>query len=83
MGLQSARPRVRPSVYDTRKRVPGCELDAAGCEYGRITRERLINATVLVQSVDRKVNYVLAAVGLQLFGFLLSVVGLLVYKVKV
>jgi hypothetical protein len=28
------------------------------------------------------VDYVLAAVGLQLFGFLLTVVGVMVYKVK-
>jgi hypothetical protein len=78
MSLPIVRPRARPSVYETR-----CELDAAGCEYGRITRERLVNTVALVQSVDRKVNYVLAAVGLQLFGFLLSVVGLLIYRIKV
>ena len=50
------------------------ELDLEGCAFGQVSRERLDHVAAAVQSVDAKLNYVLAAVGLQLFGFLLAVV---------
>lgn len=50
------------------------ELDLEGCAFGQVSRERLNHVATAVQSLDAKLNYVLAAVGLQLFGFLLAVV---------
>ena len=50
------------------------ELDLEGCAFGQVSRERLSHVGEAVRSVDAKLNYVLAAVGLQLFGFLLTVV---------
>ena len=50
------------------------ELDLEGCAFGQVSRERLNHVAAAVQSVDAKLNYVLAAVALQLFGFLLAVV---------
>ncbi len=49
------------------------ELDLEGCAFGQVSRERLSHVAEAVRSVDAKLNYVLAAVGLQLFGFLLAV----------
>jgi hypothetical protein len=49
------------------------ELDLEGCAFGKVSRERLSHVAESVRSVDAKLNYVLAAVGLQLFGFLLAV----------
>jgi hypothetical protein len=49
------------------------ELDREGCAFGKVSRERLSHVAEAVRSVDAKLNYVLAAVGLQLFGFLLAV----------
>ncbi|MGH2346353.1 MAG: hypothetical protein ACRDG4_14095 [Chloroflexota bacterium] len=50
------------------------ELDLEGCAFGQVSRERLSHVAEAVRSVDSKLNYVLAAAGLQLFGFLLAVV---------
>ncbi|HVA88254.1 MAG TPA: hypothetical protein VNL71_00285 [Chloroflexota bacterium] len=50
------------------------ELDLEGCAFGQVSRERLNHVAAALQSVDAKLSYVLAAVGLQLFGFLLAVV---------
>ena len=62
------------------------ELDQEGCAYGQVSRERLshIQAAVErvadeVQRVETKLNYVLAAIGLQLFGFVLGVIVFLLY----
>ena len=68
--------RARQSIYVLRD-----ELDCNGCEFGRLNRERISRVYETVDKVDRKVNYVLAAVGLQLFTFLLTVVTVLVYRV--
>ena len=68
--------RTRQSIYVVRD-----ELDCNGCEFGRLNRERISRVYETVDKVDRKVNYVLAAVGLQLFTFLLTVVSVLVYRV--
>jgi hypothetical protein len=55
------------------------ELDRDGCAYGQVSRERLSHVMEAVGSVDHKVNYVLAAVGLQLVGFVLAVIIFLLY----
>jgi len=55
------------------------ELDHDGCAYGQISRERLSHVLAAVEKIEQKTNYVLAAVGLQLAGFLLSVVLYLLY----
>ncbi len=58
------------------------ELDHDGCAFGQVSRERLDNlaerldgVAAGVAGVERKLNYVLGAVGLQLFAFLLGVVA--------
>ena len=62
------------------------ELDQEGCAYGQVSRERLshIQAAVervagAIERVETKLNYVLAAIGLQLFGFVLGVIVFLLY----
>jgi hypothetical protein len=55
------------------------ELDSDGCAYGQVSRERISHVIEQIESVDHKVNYVLAAVGLQLLGFMLGVVMFLLY----
>ncbi len=71
----AGRVRGRSTVYVVR-----CELDKDGCEFGRLSRERINRMSEAVEKVDRKLNYVLATAGLQLFGFLLTVVGVIVYR---
>ncbi len=75
-GASRATHRSRQSLYVLRD-----ELDCSGCEFGRLNRERITWMAEAVEKVDKKLNYVLAAAGLQLFGFLLTVVGVLVYRV--
>jgi hypothetical protein len=55
------------------------ELDHDGCAYGQVSRERLTHVGETVEAVNQKVNYVLAAVGLQLVSFVLGVIAFLLY----
>lgn len=50
------------------------ELDRDGCAYGQVSRERIAHVMEAVEAVEHKLNYVLAAVGLQLVGFFIGVV---------
>ena len=62
------------------------ELDQDGCAFGQVSRERLAHigtavdrVAAEVQRLESKLNYVLAAIGLQLIGFVLGVVIFLLY----
>ena len=59
------------------------ELDQDGCAFGKVSRERLNHVAEAVVAVDAKLNYVLAAVAVQLFGFLLGVVLFFLYHLPV
>jgi hypothetical protein len=71
----ATRARGRTPVYAVK-----CDIDRDGCEFGRLSRERITWVTAAVDKMDKKLNYVLAAAGLQLFGFLLTVVGVMIYR---
>ena len=55
------------------------ELDGNGCAYGLVSRERIAHVIGEVEALEHKVNYVLAAVGLQLVSFMMGVVMFLLY----
>jgi hypothetical protein len=55
------------------------ELDHDGCAYGQVSRERIAHVIEEVEAVEHKVNYMLAAVGLQLVSFAMGVVMFLLY----
>ncbi len=55
------------------------ELDRDGCAYGQVSRERINHVMVAVEAVEHKLNYVLAAVGVQLVGFVFAVLVFLLY----
>ena len=65
---------TQPSVAGLRH-----ELDREGCAYGQVSRERLAHVMEEVEAVEQKLNYLLAAVGMQLVGFVLSVLVFLLY----
>jgi hypothetical protein len=63
------------------------ELDHDGCAYGQVSRERLDNLAERldgvgegVETLERKLNYVLGAAALQLFAFLLGVVAYILQR---
>jgi hypothetical protein len=49
-------------------------LDADGCAHGRVSRERIDGMAERIESIESKVNWILATVGVQLCGFVLGVV---------
>jgi hypothetical protein len=56
------------------------DLDRDGCAYGQVSRERISHVIEEVEALEHKVNYVLAAVGLQLVSFMMGVVMFLLYR---
>lgn len=56
------------------------ELDHDGCAYGQVSRERLSHVVDAVEGMERKLNYILGAVALQLAGFFIGVVMYLVQR---
>jgi hypothetical protein len=56
------------------------ELDHDGCAYGQVSRERLSHVVDAVEGMERKLNYILGAVGLQLLGFFIGVVVYLLQR---
>ena len=59
------------------------ELDRDGCAYGQVSRKRIARALEEVEALEHKVNYMLAAVGLQLVSFMMGVVMFLLYHLPV
>ena len=59
------------------------DLNRDGCAYGQVSRERLTHVAELAQSVEQKLTYVLVAVGLQLVGFFIAVVLLVLNRMAV
>jgi hypothetical protein len=55
------------------------ELDRDGCAYGQVSRERITHLVEATAAVEHKLNYVLAAVGLQLLSFVFAVLVFLLY----
>jgi hypothetical protein len=56
------------------------ELDHDGCAYGQVSRERLSHVVDAVEGMERKLTYILGAVGLQLLGFFIGVVVYLLQR---
>ena len=59
------------------------ELDRDGCAYGQVSRERLTHVVEATEAVEHKLNYVLAAIGLQLLSFVFAVLLFLLYHLPV
>jgi hypothetical protein len=50
------------------------ELDQDGCAYGQVSRERAAHLAEAVDRVDRKLTFILGAIGCQLLAFFFTVV---------
>ena len=58
-------------------------LDRDGCAYGQVTRERTDNLVDQVTRLEARINYVVAAVTLQLLGFVFAVILFVLGHVRV
>jgi hypothetical protein len=45
------------------------DLDADGCAYGQVSRERIAHVVEGVERIERKLNYIIGAIGIQLVSF--------------
>jgi hypothetical protein len=55
------------------------DLDAGGCAYGQVSRERIAHVAEGVERIERKLNYIIGVIGVQLVSFFLA---MLLYAVQ-